>query len=114
MVRRYIKNILIAIDQLIGAICGLDPDETISSFLGKTQRGDFGRTAKVVFFPFRFIVDFIFRILGDENHCARFAVWMDSVYQYCYQVMNDVISGVRRAPTIEQLISELPKFSWEG
>lgn len=49
-----------------------------------------------------------------QAECQRFATWMDSVYQYCYQVMNDVLSGRRPAPTIEQLISELPPFSWEG
>jgi hypothetical protein len=36
---KYIKNILIAIDQLANAILGGDPDETISSRLGKNYDG---------------------------------------------------------------------------
>lgn len=35
--KRYIWNLLIAIDQLINAICGGDPDETISSRIGKRR-----------------------------------------------------------------------------
>ena len=36
-VKRYIWNILIAIDQLANTILGGDPDETISSRAGKLQ-----------------------------------------------------------------------------
>lgn len=35
LVKKYIYNILIGIDQLCNAILGGDPDETISSRLGK-------------------------------------------------------------------------------
>ena len=35
MARKYVWNILIAIDQLFNAALGGDPDETISSRLGK-------------------------------------------------------------------------------
>jgi hypothetical protein len=35
MLNQYFWNILIAIDQFINTICGGDPDETISSRLGK-------------------------------------------------------------------------------
>lgn len=42
MIRRYFLNLLIAIDQLFNAITFGDPDETISSRLGKAQRGDHG------------------------------------------------------------------------
>lgn len=37
MIKRYIWNILIAIDQLLNALLGGDPDETLSSRLGKYQ-----------------------------------------------------------------------------
>jgi len=37
VVKLYIGNILIAIDQLAGTLVGLDPDETISSHLGKNR-----------------------------------------------------------------------------
>lgn len=33
----YIKNVLIAIDQLLNAVTGGDPDETISSRVGKRR-----------------------------------------------------------------------------
>lgn len=36
--KRYIWNLLIAIDQLANAVFGGDPDETISSRLGKWHR----------------------------------------------------------------------------
>ena len=38
--RRYIWNILIAIDQLFNTIFGGDPDETISSRLGKHRNAN--------------------------------------------------------------------------
>lgn len=34
---KYAKNILIGIDQLINTICGGNPDETISSRVGKRR-----------------------------------------------------------------------------
>lgn len=36
---KYLKNILIAIDQLVNTICFGDPDETISSRLGRNYDG---------------------------------------------------------------------------
>lgn len=35
MLRRWIRNVLIAVDQLLNAMLGGDPDETISSRCGK-------------------------------------------------------------------------------
>lgn len=35
MVKRYLWNILVSIDQLINTILGGDPDETMSSRMGK-------------------------------------------------------------------------------
>lgn len=37
VLKLYIGNILVAIDQFVGTLVGLDPDETISSFLGKNR-----------------------------------------------------------------------------
>jgi hypothetical protein len=43
-IKHYIWNLLIAIDQLINTIFGGDPDETISSRLGKNRnRNSFTR-----------------------------------------------------------------------
>lgn len=38
MIKKYIWNILISIDQLFNTLFGGDPDETISSRLGKKLR----------------------------------------------------------------------------
>ncbi|SNZ20959.1 hypothetical protein [Cohaesibacter gelatinilyticus] len=71
MIRRYILNILIAIDQLFSAIAFGDPDETISSRLGKSQRGDHGPFWKHVWWPVRLTVDGLFYLVGEPNHCIR-------------------------------------------
>lgn len=38
MISKYIWNLLIAIDQLVNTVFGGDPDETISSRMGKWYR----------------------------------------------------------------------------
>lgn len=43
---------------------------------------------------------------------TAFAVWMDNCNAMAYQILADVLNGVRAAPTIDQLISELPVISW--
>jgi len=40
MIARYVKNLLIALDQLINTVFGGDPDETISSRFGKRSRSN--------------------------------------------------------------------------
>lgn len=39
MFKKYIRNILISIDQFFNTLLGGDPDETISSRLGKNYKG---------------------------------------------------------------------------
>ena len=41
--KRYLWNILIALDQVGNALLAGDPDETISSRIGKVKRGHGGR-----------------------------------------------------------------------
>ena len=36
-IRKYFKNILISIDQLVNSLFGGDPDETLSSRMGKHE-----------------------------------------------------------------------------
>jgi hypothetical protein len=43
MIGKYLLNILISIDQLGNTVLGGDPDETISSRLGKIKIGHGGR-----------------------------------------------------------------------
>lgn len=61
MVRRYVWNLLIAVDQLANAVLAGDPDETISSRLAKLKRkgnkvGIYGCAVLDVF---------------DNGHCER-------------------------------------------
>lgn len=60
-VRRYLWNVLIALDQLANTLLAGDPDETISSRLGKMQRkgNKFAKCACRV-------LDFF-----DEGHCEK-------------------------------------------
>lgn len=47
-----------------------------------------------------------------QEECKRFAIWQDECYVKAYEIMNAVLSGKRKAPSVEELIQELPKFSW--
>jgi len=59
-VRRYVWNLLISVDQLVNTLFGGDPDETISSRLGKQT--DHCRLCR-----------WFCRILGklDPDHCLK-------------------------------------------
>lgn len=70
-IRLYIKNNLIAIDQLINAILGGDPDETISSRLEKSHRGDFGEFWHYVSIVPRFLTNVVFYPIDGLNHCKQ-------------------------------------------
>jgi hypothetical protein len=61
MVKRYIWNLLISIDQLVNTLLAGDPDETISSRMGKRARkGD------------RFGIWLCkFLNIFDKNHCEK-------------------------------------------
>jgi hypothetical protein len=60
MVKRYIWNFLIAVDQLVNTITGGDPDETISSRAGKRQND-----CKFCFYLCRFLD------LFQKDHCTK-------------------------------------------
>lgn len=38
--------------------------------------------------------------------------WRDAVWAYCYQELNEVESGQRTIPTPQELVAELPTFTW--
>lgn len=61
MVKRYVWNVLISLDQLLNTVLGGDPDETLSSRMGKRARkGDkLGRYFCAVLDVF------------DKNHCEK-------------------------------------------
>lgn len=71
LLRRYIKNILVAVDQLFSAVSGGDPDETISSRVGKAVRGDYGPTQSVLLRPMKVFIDLIFWPFDGPDHCLR-------------------------------------------
>ena len=65
-------NILVSIDQMINVVFLFgDPDETISSTLGKSQRGDYGTVIKTVLYPFRIMVDILLYPFDGWNHCEK-------------------------------------------
>jgi len=59
ILKKYIRNIAIALDQLLNAVCFGDPDETISSRLGRNYDG-----SKLELF-----VNWIFS-WKQEDHCS--------------------------------------------
>lgn len=68
----YLMNVLVAWDQLLSAYLGGDEDETISSRLGKAERGDFGRQWQLILTPVAKLVDLAFRPFeGRWDHCRR-------------------------------------------
>lgn len=69
--KAYAYNLVLAISQLVNALLAGDPDESLSSRLGKVQRGDFGPVAAVVTFPLRFLVDVVNYPISGWGHCAR-------------------------------------------
>lgn len=77
MIGRYSYNLLIALDQFGNVLIGGDPDETISSRLGKSQRGDYGPLWVTRMRPFSRIVDgFFFYVFGQKDHC-KFSIEED-------------------------------------
>lgn len=66
--KAYFWNILIAIDQLVNTLCGGDPDETISSRLGKWVISGENKHGlrKVIFQIVNFIVE-----LFEKDHFKK-------------------------------------------
>ncbi len=61
MIKRYIRNVLIALDQLANAVLRGDPDETLSSAAGKARNA--GRRWGCVLCR---VLDWI-----DSDHCNK-------------------------------------------
>lgn len=69
-VRRYLLNILISIDQFVNTVFGGSPDETISSAVGR--KAIEGRRWALIL---ESIINPIFAVLGDDNHCRKRIEW---------------------------------------
>lgn len=62
--KQYVLNLLIAVDQLANAMRGGFPDETLSAAAWRTEQS--GKLAGIFFRP---VIDFLFGLLGDKDHC---------------------------------------------
>ncbi len=60
MIKHYFWNLLIALDQFVNTIFGGDPDETMSSRIGKSVREDHNPLARACAWVLNKI---------DRNHC---------------------------------------------
>lgn len=70
-VRRYLLNLAIALDQGLNAALGGNPDETISSRVGRAAMNDRPFAAEA-----EWLIDALFRLLGDgPGHCRRNIEW---------------------------------------
>ena len=38
--------------------------------------------------------------------------WRDKVWRTCYDILAQVIGGLREVPTLEEVLAELPAFNW--
>lgn len=60
--QEYVTNILLGFDQLTGTFFGIDCDESISSYIGRTRMGSFLQKT----------IDTVFLVLtGVNNHCLN-------------------------------------------
>lgn len=70
LLKRYTRNFFVALDQFLNTLLLGDEDETISSRIGKSQRGDFGAAHKAFTYPFAKAIDFVaLTVFKDPNHC---------------------------------------------
>lgn len=71
MTRRYLLNLAVAADQGWNAILGGNPDETISSRVGRAALSDRPFAAEL-----EWLIDALFRLLGAApGHCRRHIEW---------------------------------------
>ena len=70
LLKRFVRNFFVSLDQFLNVLLLGDEDETISSRLGKSQRGDYGTKAKATLFPLAKAVDFVaLKVFKDPDHC---------------------------------------------
>lgn len=71
MTRRYLLNLAVAADQGWNAILGGNPDETISSRVGRAALNGRPFAAEL-----EWLIDALFRLLGAApGHCRRHIEW---------------------------------------
>ena len=45
-----------------------------------------------------------------QAESKQFIIWRSAVWAYCYKVLQDVQNNIRPAPSIDELIAEVPIF----
>lgn len=71
MLRAYLLNLAIAVDQGLNALLGGNPDETISSRVGRAALNDRAFAAEL-----EWVIDTLFYLLGaGPGHCRRNIEW---------------------------------------
>lgn len=63
--KKYFWNVLIATDQFVNTICGGDPDETISSRMGKWARN--GENNSGIKKPLYIVANFIVELFEKDH-----------------------------------------------
>lgn len=51
-------------------------------------------------------------VWNRESHA--FNVWRDSVWRKCHEILNAFMAGEIEQPTVDEVISKLPKIDWNG
>ena len=96
----WMLNILVGIDQLAAALCGLDPDETLSSWFGKQDKAGVRWVRPIVIF-----LDWI-----DERHCAK-SIELDegshSVWVFLRKERPKIVDQRRRIRELEAELATL-------
>lgn len=70
--RNYLYNVLCVFSNALNAIIFLgDPDESVSSRLGKAQRGDYGPWATLATAAPAIVLDWVMARIGLVDHCRR-------------------------------------------
>ena len=46
---------------------------------------------------------------AEAEVCSK---WRDEVWRNCYAILDEVLSGQREQPTVEELLIELPQLVW--
>lgn len=78
----------------------------VQSYLDSTAK-QMGYDGIVSLCSYKGSTDAIFNKEGTAG-----VAWRDLVWRTCYTIRDEVLAGTRTIPTVEELISELPEFTW--
>lgn len=91
----------------------LSQEDLIASYVGavQTRLDTFakGRGYDGIMSATTYVSSTVPRFVSDANSAI---VARDTTWQKCYEVLGEVTSGARPAPSVEELLSELPELVW--